>query len=237
MVLSESAATATRERPRNIGRRGGGVGRDRDFDDSIPLLGQSIQIADEGGRLSDAIHDTVSQGMSNDTRRNYRNRLDRIIKYWKEHINEYYVIGVREVSEEEQRDRSKYYFGKKQDLVYRGLNVDFVICFLSETNKRGDGKFKSFDDLRKYRDAILWGAKMAHELLPSSFYRETEVFLSAYKKKIAAEKKKVMLKSSRLIQSHCQCIDCCCVDPLKQTTFSHGCGLCCNGTVWLEALP
>ena len=42
----------------------------------------------------------------------------------------------RDVSEEEQNDPSKYFYGKyNKDLVYTGMNVDFVLDFLAK-NKR-----------------------------------------------------------------------------------------------------
>ena len=98
-------------------------------------------------------------------------------------------MGVREVTDEEKADRTKFYFNKTQDLIYMGLNVQFLIFFLSSTDKRNDGKLKSYEDLRKYRDSVLWGSKMAGERLPSSFYEEMELYLGAYKKKFANAKK------------------------------------------------
>jgi hypothetical protein len=56
-------------------------------------------------------------------------------------------------------------------------------------DKRNDGKLKSYEDLRKYRDSVLWGSKMAGERLPSSFFEEMEIYLGAYKKKFAHARK------------------------------------------------
>ena len=49
---------------------------------------------------------------------------------------------------------------------------------------------KSCKDIRKFRDTVLWGSKMAGDRLPSSFYDEIEIYLGAYKKKFAQAKKK-----------------------------------------------
>lgn len=225
--------------PHERGHRGAGriPLHQREFDDNIPVLGENIVVADADGALGDAIHNTISLGMSIHTRRNYRNRIAKIAQHWKDRYPEYYAIGVRSVSPEEQRDRSKYYFQHTEDLEYNGLNVKFLIYFLLSTEKRSDGKYKSFDDLRKYRDAVLWGSKIAGKFLPSRFYSETENFLSAYKKKVAMEKKKVMWMTSARTQFRCRCIVFCSVDPSKQIMFSRGPGRCCNGTVWPGVPP
>jgi hypothetical protein len=158
--------------------------------DAAPIIGSGlVNAADEDNVLSNAVHETISQGMNIATRQNYRNRIARIIEHLKENFKEYYQMGVREVSDVEKADRMKYYFNKTQDLIYTGLNVQFFIFFISSTDKRTDGKLKSYQDLRKYRDAVLWGSKMAGERLPSSFFAETETYLSAYKKKFAQAKK------------------------------------------------
>ena len=40
----------------------------------------------------------------------------------------------------------------------------------------------STNDIRKYDDAIKWGCTRLGQALPSSYYREMEVFQAAYKK-------------------------------------------------------
>ena len=161
----------------------------RQTNDVVPIIGTGLEYGADH-LLSTAVHETMSQGMSTNTRRNYRNRILRFIQYLKEHHNEYYLLGVRQLTQEEIGDKGRYYFNHTEDLVYTGLNVQFLICFLSSTDKRNDGKLKSCEDIRKYRDAILWGSKMAGDRLPSSFYDEIEIYLGAYKKKFAQAKKK-----------------------------------------------
>ena len=67
--------------------------------------------------------------------------------------------------------------------------MKFFMYFLSSTDKHTDGNLKSHEDIRKYRDAVLWGAKIAGQQLPSSFYDSMETYLCAYKKKFATAKK------------------------------------------------
>lgn len=234
--MSAGAGSTSRSRGRN--RSAGRVHiNERDYDDTIPIVGGNIEVEDVDGTLSDAIHATISMGMSEGTRRNYRNRIAKIIAHWKDKFPTYYDVGVCSVTEEHRNDRTKYFFNKTEDIVYEGMNVKYVIGFLASTDKRGDGKLKSFDDLRKYRDAVLWGAKISGALLPSTFYTETEQYLAAYKKKVAIEKKKVMWKSMVQTPFRCLSTSCCCVDQLKQTTYSHGRGPCCSGTAWRGVHP
>jgi hypothetical protein len=171
-----------------ITRRGG---THHHTDDTVPIIGHNLVVSEEvNHQLSNAVHETMSQGMNHATRKDYRNRIGRMIEYLKENFAEYYQIGVRDVTVEERGDRTRFYFEKKQDLIYRGLNVQYLIFFLSSTDKRkGDGKLKSYQDLRKYRDCVVWGAKMAGEQLPSSFFEDMETYLTAYKKKFAQAKK------------------------------------------------
>ena len=50
--------------------------------------------------------------------------------------------------------------------------------------KKENGHVLSFTDIRKYKDAILWAARMAEERLPTTFYEEIEKFLEGYKKEL-----------------------------------------------------
>ena len=155
--------------------------------DAIPILGSDLVQGNEV--LSNAIHSTMSKAMAPETRKNYRNRIGRFIEYLKEHQPAYYQLGVREVTDEMRADRSKYYFDKKEDLIYSGLNVNFLMYYLASTDKNAAGKLKSKGDIRKYRDAVSWGSKMAGEPLPNEFYQEMIRYIGAYNKKFAQAKK------------------------------------------------
>ena len=141
----------------------------RDTNDTAPIVG-----ADLAGpaNLAERYNETARLAMSDACRRNYRQRIAKIIKFWLENDPEYHSIGVVEVSEADLHDNTKYFFdGKyKQDLVYTGLNDQFLLHFLVSNKRKVDGKLKSVEDLRKYKDAVMWGAKEANELLPGSFY-------------------------------------------------------------------
>jgi hypothetical protein len=56
-------------------------------------------------------------------------------------------------------------------------------CFSSSSqNIKVNGKMASFSHIRKFKDAILFGAEQAVQILPRFFHQETEKFLKASKK-------------------------------------------------------
>ena len=57
------------------------------------------------------------------------------------------------------------------------------------TKTKANGKIKNYCDIRKYKDTVLWGAEMAGESVPTSFHKEVEQFLKAYKRLEAKRKK------------------------------------------------
>ena len=81
--------------------------------------------------------------MNPKTRKDYRKRISQIIKYFKEFLPDYYRIGVRQLPEDEIAEMTRYMFREKADLIYTGINAQFLVVFLSSTDKRTDGKLKS----------------------------------------------------------------------------------------------
>ena len=160
----------------------------RETNDGAAILGSDLA-ASIGEQFHEAVQETIALGMNPKTRKDYRNRISRIIKYFKEFLPDYYRIGVRQLPDEEIAETTRYMFGEKEDLIYTGINAQFIVVFLSSTDKRADGKLKSYEDVRKYRDSVLWGAKVSGERMPSQFYESMDTYLSAYKKKFASAKK------------------------------------------------
>ena len=117
--------------------RGRGNGRvlphQRRTNDTVPIIGSALVPAVDD-MVSNAVHETISQGMNLATRRNYRNRIARIIKHLQQYFPEYYEMGVRELTTEEISDRARYHFDNTEDLIYSGFNVQFLIYFLSSTD-------------------------------------------------------------------------------------------------------
>jgi hypothetical protein len=72
--------------------------------------------------------------------------------------------------------------------------VDIFKAFLSSTKVKkidddGNEILKSPEDLRKYGDAVMWGAQIAGQRLPTEYYEEMDRFKASYKKEYAGAKK------------------------------------------------
>ena len=78
-----------------------------------------------------------------------------------------------------------FWWKNKKDLVYSGLNPKFLKFFLSKKLKKTNGNILSYDEIRKYFDAVQFGASQVTVLLPVTFYRAKEKFLTAYWKQVA----------------------------------------------------
>ena len=68
--------------------------------------------------------------------------------------------------------------------------------FLEKTKQNGN--LCSVVHVWKYKDAILWGAKVTKCVLPSSFYLETERFLNLLKKEVKKAVKDIVGEVNRL---------------------------------------
>ena len=129
-------------------------------------------------------------------RKDYRNRNKRFIT-WPE-ASRYTTVaaeGIREFTDAERKTPTKCCFAHKKDLNYGGFNASVFMAFLAETRVKNVGEvdptkhiLKSFGDMRKYGDAIQWGAEMAGERLPQTYYERVDKWKRAYKMEYASAK-------------------------------------------------
>ena len=167
-------------------RRGRIHPHQRDTNDEVPILGEGIAVSEAH---SAAVRNTERKTLSEKNKRDYRNRIKRIIKFWQEFYPDYYAVGVRDLTEEELEDESIFWWKNKQDIMYEGLNVLMAKAFMAHRKVKSNGKTSSHVQIRKFHDAILYGAKSVRQSLPVSYYSEMELFLSAFKKETAEAKK------------------------------------------------
>ena len=107
--------------PRAGQRHGRILPHQRDTNDEAPVLGSELLAIEN---YAEDVHETLSLEISDGVRKDYRRRIRKIIEYWKENFGEYHFIGVRQLSEEEINDKTKFYFGRfKEDIVYTGINI------------------------------------------------------------------------------------------------------------------
>ena len=79
----------------------------------------------------------------------------------------------------------------------------FLVVKKKKKKIGSDGKviLSSVSDIKKYDDATKWGSARAGQPLPSSYFREMEAFINAYKKSTRALKRMDEQMGKRPIQS------------------------------------
>ena len=161
-------------------RRGGRIRTcERDTNDTINLLGDDVTV---DAAHQEMVRNTEKLEINTKLQNEYRNRLAHIYKFLETEYPDYYEIGVRVLTEEEKVSIDQHWNKNDRDLVYSGLNVKFIKAFLAQAKHKKNGKICSNSNIRKYKDAILWGSGQAKSPLPSNFYDEIERFLKSFKK-------------------------------------------------------
>jgi hypothetical protein len=154
---------------------------ERTTNDSDVIIGSALDI---DAAHSTEVRRTNKKGMTDRCRRDYRNRIKKICHFLEENYPEYYAVGVRVLSQEELDDLDSFHWKNTVDLVYTGMNVKFIQAFFAHAKRKGgnDDKIVSHEQLRKFHDAIMYGAKECGEPLPSSYYDGMTRFLNNYRK-------------------------------------------------------
>ncbi|KAI2510970.1 hypothetical protein MHU86_3442 [Fragilaria crotonensis] len=123
------------------------------------------------------------------TRQDYRNRIREICQFLrKNYINYCDAGGVRDLTIEEQANSEFFHHRNTVDLKYEGMNTKLILAFLAMKKTKANGKTTSHGHIRKYHDAILYGAEKVKERLPTEYYEEIDKFLHALKKECAKAK-------------------------------------------------
>ena len=163
----------------------------RTTNDETPTLGTELVLPQD---LDARYNKTQKHAMTDTCRRDYRCRIQRVIKFWQVKDPGYYEVGVRDVPLDKYENEMNYFYPSKgrfkEDIIYDGINHKYVLHFLVHTKTKADGKLCSTNNLRKYKDAMVWGSRMANQTLPTKFYTTTEAFLSGYQKEFTQQKKK-----------------------------------------------
>ena len=160
------------------------------------IAGQDLEETLLGEDFNQKLFETLSHEKRPKTRRDHRNRIKRIIEFWKKQCTEFYNVAVRQNTIEEMNNPHMWFFNGDftEDLFYDKLNFKFVAMFLLDqkivkTGKK-KGKFVGSRNMGKFRDAIKAGAKLRNEKIPDQFMSQMDQHLEAYKKEHSQEKQK-----------------------------------------------
>ena len=111
----------------------------------------------------------------------YRNRIKKIIKFWKSDYPDYYEQVVVQLTPE-QRANKRVFHTSTQDLQYNILDPLALQNFMSANKVKPNGKEYSFDHIRKYHDAILFCEGLAELVIPATYKSSMKAYLDNMKK-------------------------------------------------------
>ena len=142
-------------------------------------LGYNITI-DESHQ--DKIEEKESFRKAQKTKKDHNNRLKETLIRILDVYPEYSITGIIELSDDQQKDKDKYY-NNKYDLIYYGLDVSIIKAFMSakkikrnKTTEDGRLIHYSYSHIRKYKDAILYGSARCRQSLPGEYEFEKIFF-------------------------------------------------------------
>ena len=152
------------------------------------VIGQHITLDQQHAT---AVLETESYGLKQKCRNDYCNRIIMMISWIKEKYPEYYNVGIVDLGEEEMADKIRYgqFTTQTQDFVYSGLNVSIIKAFMAAKRFKSNGNEFSYDHMRKYKNAIEYGAKRAKQALPQDFDVQMTPFMVSLKKQKTVAKK------------------------------------------------
>ena len=150
--------------------------------------------------IQELIHETEKHHLSDDCRKNHRHRIRRMTEFWKQSDKApdgCVERAVRKVPRDEHNNKSNWFHANeprvgpfKEDLHCDETSADCCKQFLREIMIKKDRDYRSADDVGKFRDAIMWGAKTAKQFTPPTFCGDIEIFHKAHRKKHANARKR-----------------------------------------------
>lgn len=130
-----------------------------------------------------AVKVTESHGKKAKTKQEHRNRIRQIIDFIKREYPEYGRNGgIVPIPADKLNDPIFYAHKNTEDLCYSMLPLQLMKAFLARNKYKENGKLCSLTNLRKFKDAILFGAKQADEPLQPGLSEALTDFLSKFKK-------------------------------------------------------
>ena len=154
----------------------------------VSILGANLE-PDAG--FQEAVQETEEMAKKRKTMIEHRNRIKHIYEFWIDKCPEYAytdintktsLLGIVKLTDEQKQDRSSFHYKNTHDLVYQGINIKYVKAFLGQKKKKENGKTCSHVNIRKYHDAILFGAEKARVSLSPLYLSEMKKFLLSFKK-------------------------------------------------------
>ena len=125
---------------------------------------------------------TVDHAEKQKTRNDHRNRLKRMVAWCEQEYDDEKHLFIRDVTQEELNDKSKHFHKQRRDFIYAVLDPGVIMAFLSTVRKEnGTGKTRSHSHIRKFHDAVLFGAREQGVTMSDDYYRDIETYLKSFR--------------------------------------------------------
>ena len=133
---------------------------------------------------------TVDHAEKQKTRNDHRNRLKRMVAWCEQEYDDEKHLFIRDVTQEELNDKSKHFHKQRRDFIYAVLDPGVIMAFLSTVRKEnGTGKTRSHSHIRKFHDAVLFGAREQGVTMSDDYYRDIETYLKSFRKESVQAKR------------------------------------------------
>ena len=138
---------------------------------------------------------TVNHAQKQATRNEHRNRLQQMVNWCYQFYKDDVPKFVRPVTADELSDpATKHFHKQREDFIYPNLPPGVIMAFLSTVRiDEKTGKTRSYTHIRKFYDAILFGAREQGTSLPGEpldFHTTVENYLRSFRKENIVAKKR-----------------------------------------------
>ena len=143
-------------------------------------------------------------------KRDYCNRINRIIMWLEEHYTGHATTVVVPISPEMRDNTTRFFYKNEKDLEYHKLHYPVIEAFLGEAKLYEDGTHYSYSQIRKYYDAILFGAEQTEKYLTIDFSNRMDRYFDCLKKEKSNAKQEGNLETEE-------------ADPISQALYEQIC--------------
>ena len=136
---------------------------------------------------------TADHAVKDATRKDYRNRLCRMINWCVAQYPQFATTSICQILENDANDTTKHFYNQTHDFMYNKIDPEIIKAFMSTIqteNEDGTGKTRSFSHVRKFHDAILFGACEQRTILPHIYHQEMKKYINSFQKESIQAKRK-----------------------------------------------
>lgn len=95
---------------------------------------------------------------------------------------------IKDLTAAELNDPDLFFHNNTKDFIYSNLDPATFEAFLGAMKTKEDGSTCSHENLRKFVDAVKWGASQRNVSLPRDFFAVTDSHLASFKEELAKAK-------------------------------------------------